>query len=103
MDLIKSILEEFPENMTFLYIKANLELECFSAEDALFTIKHMLFLWKTFYEHQVAAAADESAEQQSEKRSETKSVFQIYSSEMSDKDSSKYNIHFSCILSNLTI
>ncbi|KAL7301291.1 hypothetical protein TKK_0006030 [Trichogramma kaykai] len=84
MDLIKSILEEFPDNMKFLYIKATLELRVFSAEDALFTIKHMLHLWKQLYEGQMSS----EGEQQSERRSETRSVFQMYSSEMSDKDSS---------------
>lgn len=86
LHLINSILEEYPDNLNILYLKANLELTSVGGEEALLTIKHMLHLWKTLYEGQTNVDVNE---QTSEKRSETRSVFQMYSSEMSDKDSSK--------------
>lgn len=89
--LIGSILEEYPDNLNILYVKANLELHSVGGEEALFTIKHMLFLWKNLYEDQTNVDINE---QQSEKRSETRSVFQMYTSEMSDKDSSKTECTF---------
>lgn len=58
----------------------------FVFQPALFTAKHMLALWKTLYEDQTNIEVPD----QSEKRSDTRSVFQLYTSEMSDKDSSKY-------------
>lgn len=89
LHLIDSILEEYPDNLNILYVKANLELHSVSGEEALFTIKHMLFLWKNLYEDQTNVDINE---QQSEKHSETRSVFQMYTSEMSEKDSSKYKV-----------
>ncbi|XP_054001797.1 tetratricopeptide repeat protein 7B [Hylaeus anthracinus] len=83
--LINSVLEEYPDNLNFLYVKAHLELRSIGGEQALFTIRHMLLLWKNLYEDQTNANCNE---QHSEKRSETRSVFQLYASEMSDKDSS---------------
>ncbi|XP_076163533.1 tetratricopeptide repeat domain 7 isoform X3 [Ptiloglossa arizonensis] len=83
--LINSILEEYPDNLNFLYVKAHLELRSIGGEQALLTIRYMLLLWKNLYEDQTNANCNE---QHSEKRSETRSVFQLYASEMSDKDSS---------------
>lgn len=88
--LIDSILEEYPDNLNFLYIKARLELYIIGEENALVTIKHMLFRWKNLYESQVN---NDTSEQHSDKRSETRSVFQLYASEMSDKDSSSLHTH----------
>ncbi|KAF7989409.1 hypothetical protein HCN44_008083 [Aphidius gifuensis] len=85
LNLITSVLEEYPDNLNFLYIKAHLELNSIGGEEALITIKHMLFLWKTLYEEQTNVDCNEFS--QSEKRSETRSVFQLHMSEMSDKDS----------------
>ncbi|OAD59814.1 Tetratricopeptide repeat protein 7B [Eufriesea mexicana] len=85
LHLINSVLEEYPDNLNFLYVKAHLELRSIGGEQALFTIRHMLLLWKNLYEDQTNANCNE---QHSEKRSETRSVFQLYASEMSDKDSS---------------
>ena len=86
--LIDSILLEYPDNLNILYVKAHLELQSVGSEQALFTIKHMFFLWKNLYEDQTNVDINE---QHSEKRSETRSVFQMYTSEMSDKDSSEIN------------
>jgi hypothetical protein len=58
-------------------------------QSALFTARHMMALWKTLYEDQTNIELPD----QSEKRSDTRSVFQIYTSEMSDKDSSKYCVY----------
>jgi hypothetical protein len=55
-------------------------------QQALLTAKHMLSLWRALYEDQTNGDLPD----QSEKRSDTRSVFQLYTSEMSDKDSSKY-------------
>lgn len=88
LNLITSVLEEYPDNLNFLYIKANIELHSIGAEDASFTIRHMLNLWKTLYEEQINVDCNEL---QSEKRSETRSVFQLHMSEMSDKDSSLFS------------
>lgn len=87
LHLINSVLEEYPDNLNFLYVKAHLELRSSGGEQALFTIRHMLLLWKNLYEDQTNVNCNE---QHSEKRSETRSVFQLYASEMSDKDSSMY-------------
>lgn len=86
LHVINSVLEEYPDNLNFLYVKAHLELRSIGGVDALYTISHMLHLWKSLYEDQTNVNCNE---QQSEKRSETRSVFQLYTSEMSDKDSSK--------------
>lgn len=43
----------------------------------------MLSLWKLLYEEQTQMQTDHS---------DTRSVFQLYTSEMSDKDSSKFHI-----------
>jgi len=86
LHVINSVLEEYPDNLNFLYVKAHLELRSIGGVDALYTISHMLHLWKSLYEDQTNVNCNE---QHSEKRSETRSVFQLYTSEMSDKDSSK--------------
>ncbi|KAH0945183.1 hypothetical protein HN011_004668 [Eciton burchellii] len=85
LHVINSVLEQYPDNLNFLYVKAHLELRSMGGIDALHTISHMLHLWKNLYEDQTNIGCNE---QQSEKRSETRSVFQLYMSEMSDKDSS---------------
>lgn len=50
----------------------------------------MLMLWKTLYEGQTMSDVPEC-----DRKSDTRSVFQLYTSEMSDKDS--------CKISNLYI
>jgi hypothetical protein len=52
-------------------------------QTALLTAKHMLLLWKMFYEEQTLID-----------QSDNKSVFQLYTSEMSDKDSSMNYVPF---------
>ncbi|XP_015591073.1 tetratricopeptide repeat protein 7B isoform X2 [Cephus cinctus] len=88
--LINSVLEEYPDNLNLLYLKAHLELHNLGGTKAFTTIKHMLHLWRNLYEDQTNVDCNE---QQSERRSETRSVFQLYTSEMSDKDSSSLHAH----------
>ena len=88
LHLINSVLEEYPDNLNFLYVKANLEMHSLGGEEALLTIQQMFNLWRSLYEDQTNVDCND---QQSEKRSETRSVFQLYTSEMSDKDSSEFN------------
>ncbi|XP_014297851.1 tetratricopeptide repeat protein 7B [Microplitis demolitor] len=85
LNLVNSILAEYPDNSNFLYIKAHLQLHSVGAEESLITIKEMLKIWRDLYENQINVDCNE---QQSEKRSETRSVFQLYTTELSDKDSS---------------
>lgn len=85
LHLINSVLEEYPDNLNFLYVKAHLELRSISGEVALFTIKQMFSLWKSLFEDQTNINCNE---QHSEKRSEIRSVCQFFASELSDKDSS---------------
>ncbi|XP_043491990.1 tetratricopeptide repeat protein 7B [Polistes fuscatus] len=84
LHLINSVLEEYPDNLNFLYVKAHLELRSISGEVALFTIKQMFSLWKSLFEDQTNINCNEH----SEKRSEIRSVCQFFASELSDKDSS---------------
>lgn len=90
LQLLTSILEEYPDNLNFLYVKARLELQVVGEENSLMTIKNMLYKWKTLYETQTTS---DNSDQHSDKRSETRSVFQLYTSEMSDKDSNSLHTH----------
>lgn len=49
------------------------------------TAKQMLELWKNLYEGQTISDVPEC-----DRKSDTRSVFQLYTSEMSDKDSSEF-------------
>lgn len=54
-------------------------------QKALVIAKQMLELWKSLYEGQTISDVPEC-----DRKSDTRSVFQLYTSEMSDKDSSMY-------------
>lgn len=82
--LLETALQDFPDNLNLHYIKAHLELQTHGGEVALSTAKHMLSLWKLLYEEQTQMQTDHS---------DTRSVFQLYTSEMSDKDSSSLHAH----------
>ncbi|XP_049781839.1 tetratricopeptide repeat protein 7B-like isoform X2 [Schistocerca cancellata] len=84
LQLLDAVIQEYPDNMNLHYTKAQLELQHLGGEQALHTAGNMLALWKNLYEEQIQADVME----QSDRRSETRSVFQMYSSELSDKDSS---------------
>ncbi|XP_034253194.1 tetratricopeptide repeat protein 7B [Thrips palmi] len=89
LSLVHAILEEYPDNLNIMYVQAHLELEVHGGECALLTGKKMLAIWKNLYEDQTS---NESLDQ-SERRSETRSVFNLYHSGMSDKDSSSLHAH----------
>lgn len=78
-------LEEFPENLNLLHVKAHLELHLQDVDTALITVKKMLHIWRDLYESQT-----NGIDGTDERNSDTKSVFQMYSTQMSDKDSSKF-------------
>nr|CAD7442906.1 unnamed protein product [Timema bartmani] len=89
LQLVEAAIEEYPDNLNLLNVKAHLELQSQGGEIALLTAKHMLALWKSLYENQTIS----DLQDQSDKRSDTRSVFQLYTSEMSDKDSSSLHAH----------
>lgn len=76
----------------FLYKEAALENKLhqviciifFVLQKALITAKNMLELWKCLHEGQTSSDVPEC-----DRKSDTRSVFQLYTNEMSDKDSSK--------------
>lgn len=78
-------LEEFPDNLNLLHVKAHLELHLHDADTALVTVKKMLNIWRDTYELQT-----NGGDGNDERNSDTKSIFQMHSTQMSDKDSSKY-------------
>lgn len=80
-------LEEFPDNLNLLHVKAHLELHLQDADTALITVKKMLQIWRDLYESQT-----NGTDGSDERNSDTRSVFQLHSTQMSDKDSSKFNI-----------
>lgn len=86
--VVENALEEYPDCLNLLYVKARLELHEKGGEVALITAKQMLELWKTLYESQTISDMPEC-----DRKSDTRSVFQLYTSEMSDKDSSSLQLH----------
>lgn len=86
--VVENALEEYPDCLNLLYVKAYLELHEKGGEVALITAKQMLELWKTLYESQTISDMPEC-----DRKSDTRSVFQLYTSEMSDKDSSSLQLH----------
>lgn len=84
--VVEDALDEFPDNLNLLHVKAHLQLHLQDAEIALVTVQKMLCIWRDLYEAQVTA--------EEEKQSDTKSiVLHVHSSQMSDKDSSKLGIN----------
>uniref|UniRef100_A0A1B0F9M9 Tetratricopeptide repeat protein 7 N-terminal domain-containing protein n=2 Tax=Glossina TaxID=44049 RepID=A0A1B0F9M9_GLOMM len=80
LTVVEDALEEFPDNLNLLHIKAHLQLHLQDAEIALVTVQRMLAIWRELYEGQVNV--------EDEKQSDTKSVIlHVPSSQMSDKDS----------------
>ncbi|KAL0275543.1 UNVERIFIED_CONTAM: hypothetical protein PYX00_003362 [Menopon gallinae] len=83
-ELLELALEEYPDDLNLIYLKAHLQLYCEGGEAALVTAKKLLSIWKSKYEEQTAVDTTDM----SDKRSDTRSAFHFYTSEMSDKDSS---------------
>ncbi|XP_076251037.1 tetratricopeptide repeat domain 7 [Rhynchophorus ferrugineus] len=88
LSIVENALEEYPDCLNLLYIKTHLELHEKGGEVALITAKQMLELWKNLYEGQTISDVPEC-----DRKSDTRSVFQLYTSEMSDKDSSSLQLH----------
>lgn len=86
--VVENALEEYPDCLNLLYVKAHLELHEKGGDVALITAKQMLELWKTLYESQTISDMPEC-----DRKSDTRSVFQLYTSEMSDRDSSSLQLH----------
>ncbi|KAJ8952634.1 hypothetical protein NQ318_020949 [Aromia moschata] len=86
--VVENALEEYPDCLNLMYVKAYLELHERGGEHVLITAKQMLELWKNLYEGQTVSDMPEC-----DRKSDTRSVFQLYTSEMSDKDSSSLQLH----------
>lgn len=80
--VIEDAVEEFPDNLHLLHVKAHLELHLQDAETALVSVQKMLVIWRELYESQVSGFENDT-----ERNSDTKSVFHAHSTQ-SDKDSS---------------
>ncbi|KAH1027438.1 tetratricopeptide repeat protein 7B isoform X1 [Dendroctonus ponderosae] len=88
LSIVENALDEYPDCLNLLYVKAHLELHEKGGEVALGTAKQMLEIWKNLYESQTISDMPEC-----DRKSDTRSVFQLYTSEMSDKDSSSLQLH----------
>lgn len=88
LEVVEAALQEYPDCLNLMYVKAYLELHLNGGEKALITGKQMLELWKNLYEGQISSDVPEC-----DRKSDTRSVFQLYTSEMSDKDSSSLQAH----------
>ncbi|XP_021705407.1 tetratricopeptide repeat protein 7B [Aedes aegypti] len=84
--VVQDATEEFPDNLNLLHVKAHLELYLKDVETALETVQQMLAIWREVYEVQLANAGS-GMEHDHEKHSDTRSVLQMQTSQMSDKDS----------------
>lgn len=88
LNLVEDALQEYPDCLNLMYLKAHLQIREEGSEQALSTAKQMLELWKNLYEGQTNSDMPEC-----DRKSDTRSVFQLYTSEMSDKDSSSLQLH----------
>lgn len=89
MKIIEEALEEFPENLNLMHVRAHLELYLRGCEPALNTLQKMIVLWKDLYEAQTQVINGSLYEFHDDRHSETKSVVQYQQSTISDKDSSE--------------
>ncbi|XP_045460527.1 tetratricopeptide repeat protein 7B [Harmonia axyridis] len=85
--IVDNALDEYPDCLNLMYLKAHLEIHEDGLEKALSIAKHMLELWKNLYEGQTNSDMPEC-----DRKSDTRSIFQLYPSEMSDKDSSSLRL-----------
>jgi tetratricopeptide repeat protein 7 len=87
MRIIEDALDEFPDNLNLMHARAHIELYLKGAEPALNTLQKMIVVWKDLYEAQTQIL--NGYDGHDDRYSETKSVVQFQSSQISDKDSSK--------------
>ncbi|XP_071440468.1 tetratricopeptide repeat protein 7B [Hetaerina americana] len=103
LELVNASLEKYPSSLNLLYVRAALEAFTGRHEVAIMTAKEMLLLWRTLYKDETqdsnnsgGADGDEGGRNYSEQRSSdtpSRSVFQLYSADISDKDSSSLHAH----------
>lgn len=89
LDITDDALEEFPDDLNLLHTKAHLELYLKNVETSLNTLQKMLLIWRELYEAQTQVVLN-GVDHDIERYSDTKSVLQFTSSQISDKDSSKF-------------
>lgn len=56
-------MNEYPEHLQLLYVKASLEEEVLGGDVALLTARHMLALWNTLYKDQLVGDTVDSPSQ----------------------------------------
>lgn len=87
LEVVEDAVVEYPDNFSMLHLKAYLELNLHDVDTALATVQVMFDKWREIYEGQTNGEAGGGAE--NEKHSDTRSVLQMHSSQMSDRDSSE--------------
>lgn len=86
LSVVEDALDEFPDNLHLLHVRAHLELHLQDVDTALETMQKMFTVWRDLYESQVSVNEHDG----NERHSETKStVYQMHTSQTSDKDSSE--------------
>ncbi|XP_055919182.1 tetratricopeptide repeat protein 7B [Eupeodes corollae] len=83
LEVVENALNEFPDNLNLLHVKAHLQLYLEDAETSLITVQRMLNIWREIYETQIAGLDNNELE----KQSDTRSIVHVHISQMSDKDS----------------
>jgi tetratricopeptide repeat protein 7 len=89
MLIIEDALDEFPDNLNLMHARAHLELYLKGAEPALNTLQKMIVTWKELYEAQIQLT--NGYDGHDDRYSETKSIIQFQSSQISDRDSSRFS------------
>lgn len=85
LEVVEDAVLEYPDNFSLLHLKAYLEMHLHDVDTALGTVQLMFDKWREIYENQTNQDVAEN-----EKHSDTKSVLQMHSSQISDRDSSEY-------------
>ncbi|XP_037915615.1 tetratricopeptide repeat protein 7B [Hermetia illucens] len=80
--IAENALDEFPDNLNLLHVRAHLQLHLHDIDTALQTVQKMLSIWRDQYESQTMVNENDN-----ERHSDTKSILQLHSSQLSDKDS----------------
>lgn len=90
LEAVEEALEEFPQDLNLLHVKACIQLYFEEVDAALETMQQMFIVWKDLYDLPATSETSGKSEHDgNERQSETKSVvFQMHLSQMSDKDSS---------------
>lgn len=89
LQVAEDALDNFPDNLNLLHVKAHLELHLQDADTAVVSVRKMLNIWRELYDLQT-----NGADGSDERNSDTRSVFQVHSTQMSDKDSSEFFVSF---------